>query len=422
VAREHLQALVDDVDRLLAAGSAAAVGDERLHQRAAALRELGQQVPALASAADALDRVGQADRRQANRALLDLVVMARQVRIGLGASAPEGDVTPLPPSGPWTTDLPTAELYSLAGALWGRDAGRIDFLESAAARDLRLWPMLVQPLDTRGEMGDHVALRMLPRFGPPVLPDLERDLDLRQHPGAGRRLATIALIDFEAAVQLCLRRFPQESNVLWLMGQLGRPAVELLVHVLTNPHGNYARWDLERIASDIVARFAEDAVPLLRPALTDPDAARRETAIQLLAQLGRSAAAAVPDVQAALRDNTLAVRLAAARALGKMGRAASAAYPALIACLDDPENDMRQTATEALKSLGMPGADVVPALIETLDHPSEAVRLAIVGALSKAAARNKSALAALTAAKKREAAPAVRSAIEWVLKLVRSKR
>jgi hypothetical protein len=262
----------------------------------------------------------------------------------------------------------------------------------------------------------------LPRFGAAVLPDLERGLDLRQCPGAGRRLAAIARIDFEAAVQVCLRRFPQGSSALWLLGQLGRPAVEVVVHVLTNPHGNYARWDLERIAADVLIRFADEAVPLLRPALRDPDAARHEAAIRCLAQIGRGAAAAVPDLEDALRDDAAPVRLAAAGALGAIGRKASAAYPALIARLDDPDSAVRQAVTDALKNLGMPGAEVVPVLIEAMDHPSEAVRLAVVGALSKAATRNKAALKALTAARKHESVPAVRSAIDWVLKLVRGKK
>src|SRR5205085_2459253 len=83
-------------------GSVTASGDDRLEKHATTLRELSRQVPALASFADTLDRARQVGPGQASRAWLDLIVLSRQVRVALGTDPLEGEVVPLPPSGPWT--------------------------------------------------------------------------------------------------------------------------------------------------------------------------------------------------------------------------------------------------------------------------------------------------------------------------------
>jgi hypothetical protein len=389
MARKQLQTLLDDVEQRLAAGSATASDDERLRRHAGTVRDLSRQVPALALLAEALDRAGQAGPTGASRAWLDLIVLTRQVRVALGTEAPEGEVEPVPPSGPWTTDLSPADLLRLAAVLRGGRAGTRDVLELEKAQDLRLWPLIRGSLDTWGEAGDLAALRVLPRLGRPVLAGLERALDLRSRPGGGRRLSALALSDPQAAVRLCLRRFPGETGAFRLLGLLGLPAVALFVRVLANPNGNYANWDLERIANDILTSFAADAVALLRPALRDPDASRRADA---------------------------------ARDLACLGRASAAAYPDLVACLRDPAGAVQRAAAEALENLGAPRAEVAAVLMELLDHPDTVVRRAVVVALGKAVSRNRAALAALRAAGKSERNPGVRSAIEAVVGGKRGKK
>jgi hypothetical protein len=423
MARELLQTLIDDVDRLLPAGGTAAAGDERLRRHSDTLRNVSRHIPALGALADATERVCQTEPEQVGKAWLDLIVLARQARVGSSAAdILEGEITPLPPSGPWTTGLPADQVYSVAVALRG-DRREVDHIRTKGIDDLRLWPMVRQLLDRWGDLGNLMALQVIPEFGRAALPFLESDLNIRHQPGAGRRLGAMALIDFESAVQVCLRLLPPEPGILGLVGKLGRPVVELFVAVLANPHGNYANWELDQIAENVLLHFEEEAVPLLLPALRDPDPSQREIAIQSLIRLGRSAAAsALPDLESSLRDDAASVRLAACRALAQLGRSAARAYPSLIAVLGDRETDIQEAAAEAIKALGTPRAEVVPALIGVLDHAREQVRLVIVGALGKVAPRSQAAQKALTAAEKRERSPAVQRAIERLLWEIGCKR
>jgi len=95
--RDELQALTADVRRLLAAGGTAAVGDDGLRRRGQALRELGRKVPALASIADAVERVLGAGPTAATPALLDLLLVARQV--GASLAGTDGTGPAQPPAG-----------------------------------------------------------------------------------------------------------------------------------------------------------------------------------------------------------------------------------------------------------------------------------------------------------------------------------
>jgi hypothetical protein len=367
VAFDPLQALVDDVDRLLAAGSRSGAGDDRLRRQAATLRELGRQVPALLPIVEAVECVCRGDPAQANRALLDLVGMVGRLLLARGGNALEGVVVPLRPSGPWSNALPTSDLYRIDEAVRA-DESRAELLEPIAPRDLRLMPLVVRPperweavadqlglLDVWSEAGNRLALKVLPGFGPAALPHLERDLDLRQRPGAARRLSAVALIDPEAAVRICLRRFPEETGPLWLLGRLGRAAVALFVRVLANPHGNYANWNLERVATDLLVRLGAGVVPLLISVLREPDAARRATACQVLAQLGRSAAAALPELLETLHDDAAPVRAGAACALGRIGSGArSKAARDALAAAETQEQDpaVREAIRQALEKRG----------------------------------------------------------------------
>jgi hypothetical protein len=81
--REQLAALTADVDHLLAAGATAAAGSDSLRRRSKTLREMGQKVAALNPIADAIDRVTNAAPSKAAPALLDLVVLSRQIRASL---------------------------------------------------------------------------------------------------------------------------------------------------------------------------------------------------------------------------------------------------------------------------------------------------------------------------------------------------
>ncbi len=432
MSRDFFNTLAEEVDALLGAGCAAACTNHRLPQRGRVLREMARQVPALGTLADTIDRVCQPSSRDSSRALLDLVLVVRQTRVGMGTEALKGEVVPLPPSGPWVNNLPANELYRMVEAVRA-DPCNADLVEPLVPHDLRLFPLVtlspdqlgqasaqIALLDRWGDEGNRAALRLLPALGRAVLPELERDFDFSKRPGAGRRLAAMGLIDPEAAVQFCSNRLPQQPGMLGVLGKVGGPAVEVFVRVLAQPHGNYANWNLETIAITLLNQVPETAVQVLRSSLQSPDPAQRKEAIDLLESLGKPAATAVPDLIEALNDRVPLVRQAAAQALGQIGRSSSIVSPHLIACLRDANHEVQRAAAAALPQLGVPGAKIVPLLIEVLDHPDEQVRLAIIDALARSAFRNKTAQAALLQAKEREVSAGVRTRIDQALKRCKS--
>src|SRR5262249_13370110 len=105
MAQQQLQALITDVDRLLAAGGATAGGDENLRRQARTLQEMGKQVEALAKIGQAVQRVVDASGKQATPPLLDLLLVTRQVRANLARAGHDGAALALDPARPWTTAI-----------------------------------------------------------------------------------------------------------------------------------------------------------------------------------------------------------------------------------------------------------------------------------------------------------------------------
>jgi HEAT repeat protein len=221
--REQLQLLAHDVDRLLAAGAAVAAGDEKLRQRGQRLRELGQKVPVLAQIADAVDRTVNAPPKQVTPALLDLLLVVRQVRASLTAAGSDGAAEAIAPSGPWTTAAPTRELEGWLDSLTSSSPGRVRVLKKALERDdftdLRMVGPLLKALGTTHHgLGRLLAQKALPAFGPAVLPELERGLDLKGKSDGARRLQALCVINPEKGAGLCRRALEEGSTPVKIQG------------------------------------------------------------------------------------------------------------------------------------------------------------------------------------------------------------
>jgi hypothetical protein len=297
--REVLPALDADVRRLLAAGAASAPGDEGLRRRAAALNELGRQVPALGRLAATAERVTAAAPARAAAPLLDLLLVVRQVKGGLAGAGLEGPLAEIMPSGPWTTDALTRLVHHLLEALQSRGRKAVDALEEAeewVVRDLRLLgPLLALSESADGELADLLVERVLPRLGPGVVPVLWQAL-CRDRRKAAWRLLTICRSNPAAGVGLC------------------------------------------------------------RLALGDEDLMLREGAISAIAQMGAAAVSLIPDLVSGLQDSGRSDRALYARALGKLGPPAKEAVPALCQALGDAGPYVRVAAAEALGQIGSAAA------------------------------------------------------------------
>jgi hypothetical protein len=248
--REQLKSLAADVDRLLAAGGASAAADEGLCKRAKALRELGAKVPALVPIAEATERVARADAGAAPRALLDLVLVVRQVQAGLATAGAEGPLEPAAPSGPWTTTAPARELAELAAAVAEPGSGLAEKLKEAIDRhvlpDLRLLGRLLRVVEGATVVAEEVATEVLPTFGAAVVPDLRRGLFDRDTPrdSDGLRLLAIGKIDPGLGVELSRRALAGESPVR----RRGVPTVRGALGLLAE----HAPQEAERIALDLL--------------------------------------------------------------------------------------------------------------------------------------------------------------------------
>ncbi len=233
MSREHLLGLAAEVNRLLGAGAGAAAGHPGLTRRAAALRELARGVPALGAVADGVERVTAAPGKRAAPALLDLVLLARQLRASLAAAGAEGRATAPPASGPWRTPGPAREVYPAYEALTGSGSGRHAALKEAVEHngvgDLRLVPALLGALeDSNHELADLAAEQALPAVGRAVLPDLTGRLGLKGKAADSRRLKAVCKIDPKLGADLCRRALAEGSQPLRIaalgcLPEVGKP-------------------------------------------------------------------------------------------------------------------------------------------------------------------------------------------------------
>jgi HEAT repeat protein len=128
---------------------------------------------------------------------------------------------------------------------------------------------------------------------------------------------------------------------------------------------------------------ARPALPTLRRALGDPDAAVAFAAATAVARLDPDDEAAVKAIRDHLRRDDAGVRCAAAEALGGLGPRASSALPALLRALRDDNGFVREAAADAvgLVAASPPKAEAVDALAALLRDERAYVRTAALRSL-----------------------------------------
>jgi HEAT repeat protein len=408
--REQLLTLSADVDRLLAAGAAAAAGNDNLRARSRTLRDLGRKVPALNSVADAVERVTSAPHDKAPRALLDLLVLLCQAQSALTTAGVVGELQPVPPSGPWRTAASSGQLGTVDAALLRRGPGRFEPVQEAVQQqttaDLRLLEPLLGVLgDPYTELADLVAEQALPAFGPAALPDLLGSYNPRGKRSDARRLTVVTRIDPSRGRELCREALAGGSPpvrvaaLLALVRVAPAEAEQAAMTVLGGKHGSSLRgaaalvlgevrtqypeailllieafrgsdWDVQRHAADALEKIGRAAVPDLLPVLRHPDPMMRCRTMWVLGGMGPEAVDAVPTLVEALNDPGEHAPTNAARALGEIGPAARAAVPALTRELKSIDTRLRVVAARSLIWItGKPGP-YIPTLIAELSSPS----------------------------------------------------
>ena len=437
MSREQLIGLATDVTRVLAAGAPTASGSDKLRTRARAVREVAKQLPAVTPLADAVDKLVQSPPKQAGPALLDLVVMTRQLRTGLSTVGLGGDMQPPPVAGPWTTPLHTRDAKSLEDALVKSGSGREETLTEAAKKgrlaDLRLLALLVDELGSSNtSIAELVATEGLPQFGPAALPEVEPHLNLQGKALDARRLLTICRIDREKGLGYC-RKAKAEGSV-----PMKKEALERLPEV--GEPGEAERAGLElyqdkskevRVAAlaALCKATSDEALEVLVTALANPDYEVNSEAHsslvemphpkatpRLLAELTK-AMAALEEAEAALAQAKKDAKKKTAKAPAKKGKKAAktpveqaterleeaqehanrvmhvlgqrkddhrvAAAETLIPLTKHKNLDIRDTALTGLGNVGAVTDAVVPTLMEVLGEKKSSLVETAVQALGE---------------------------------------
>jgi HEAT repeat protein len=417
MAREQLQALVADVDRLILAGGHAAVGDEGLRKRALALHKLRAKVPALARIVE----VAEAALSGTAVALLNLLLLCRQTRAGMASAGVEGSLEPIPRSGPWETPAPALEVAEVADALSGTGPGRQVVLLEAVKRgiepDLRLLGPSLQALQDRdGALADTVAQEVLPAFGGGVLDQLREGLDLGGKAPDARRLLAICKIAPDVGLELCREALERGSatvrlRALNLLAKLSpKEAKEVAVSLL---EGKPKDWKLRAAAIEVVSRKPrrdERTIAVLLDALGDGWRGNPNLAANALGKIGKQV---VPALIERLEHSKADVRLYAAWALNVVGPDAAPAVPHLIERIKDTAFLVPRWTIWALKAIGPKNNPlIVRALEEALTDRRLEVRVVAATVLAEFGRATAAIVAALIAALKADDLT-INSVVRW---------
>jgi hypothetical protein len=205
-----IQEAAKEVRRLAIAGSPLAVGDFRLKKLAPPLEQAGAKVPVFAQVAKAINDVVNGPEAEASTRLLSLSTLLNAILYTQGQSGAEGELRELEifATNCTTTRTTGRVLKPLIEALTSSGGGRFEMVKSAVERgafnDLRLIDPAIQALgDSYPELADLVAEKILPAYGPGIVPRLKSSLDLKGKKHDARKLQVMHQVDPDGTLALC---------------------------------------------------------------------------------------------------------------------------------------------------------------------------------------------------------------------------
>ena len=158
-------------------------------------------------------------------------------------------------------------------------------------------------------------------------------------------------------------------NTAYTIGEFGEQAVPALMEKLQDESEA-----IRRNACYALSAMGAPAVDALIGALDTQDWWARDSAAEVLGDIGLSARGAVPALMKAVQDESDEVRSHAVEALGTTGQQESTAVPALINALEDENDKVRRNSTLALARLGQHAEDAVDALKAAFSDENRYVR------------------------------------------------
>jgi hypothetical protein len=199
-----------EVRRLAIAGSPLAAGDFRLKKLIAPLEQAGAKVPVFAQVAKAVSEVVQGTEAESATRLLSLSTLLNAILYTQGQTTAAGDFRELETfeTKCASTRTTARALKPIIQALSTSGGGRIEVIKSAVERgafnDLRLIDPSIQALgDNYPEIADLVAEKILPGFGPGIIPRLKATFDPKGKRADARKLAVMHQLDPAGMLELC---------------------------------------------------------------------------------------------------------------------------------------------------------------------------------------------------------------------------
>lgn len=183
----------------------------------------------------------------------------------------------------------------------------------------------------------------------------------------------------------------QAMLALEKLGRLDRSVVGALVEVLRDKTDSTVHSKLRLSAVRLLGQLgpaAEEAVPHLLVAVSDPSQEARFQALDALARIGKAGQQGLRD---ALYVKDKATRVQAASLLAKQGEEARPAVPALLDAIKDSDGDTRVTLAGHLVRIDPTNAEVVPVLAAGLKNANDntrrsaAIALGLMGPNAKGA-------------------------------------
>lgn len=207
-----------EVRRLAIAGSPLAVGDFRLKKLIPPLEQAGAKVPVFTQVAKAMSDVVNGPEAESASRLLSLSTLLNAILYTQGQSSAAGNLQKLETfSTTCATTRTTARvLKPLVEALTASGGGRFEIVKSAGERgafnDLRLIDPAIQALgDNYPELADLVAEKILPAYGPGIVPRLKGGFDLKGKRSDARKLEVIHRLDPNGTMELCKKALDDGS-------------------------------------------------------------------------------------------------------------------------------------------------------------------------------------------------------------------
>jgi hypothetical protein len=199
-----------EVRRLAIAGSPLAVGDFRLKKLIPPLEQAGVKVPVFSQVAKSISDVVNGTEADSAARLLNLSTLLNAILYTQGQSGTDGDYRELDvfATNCASTRTTARVLKPLVAALTASGGGRIEIIKTAVERglfnDLRLIGPAIQALgDSYPEIADLVAEKILPVYGPGIIPQLKAALDLKGKKPDARKLSVMHQLDPAGTLELC---------------------------------------------------------------------------------------------------------------------------------------------------------------------------------------------------------------------------